>query len=106
MMEEFWFDFRQEQEIFSLVRSFRTWGSLSILLDGHQQLFSPGTKRPKCELTAQLQLVPRLRINGAIHSATHTHTTSCYAQRYIYQFVTCGWYRHNRTCNYLRLCLW
>jgi len=43
--------FRQDQEIFSSCWKLLDWywDSLNILYDGQQQLFSPGTKRPKCE---------------------------------------------------------
>ena len=108
MTEEFWFDFRQDQKVCSRVGSFRTGTGVHTasysMTTGSS--FPWGQNFQSVKLTNQLRLVPRLRINGAIHSATHMHTTSWYGQRYIYHFVTCGWYRHNRIFNDLCLYLW
>jgi hypothetical protein len=47
MIEEFRFDWRQEQEICSLLRSFQTGsGPILFVCSGHLEVLPPGLKRP------------------------------------------------------------
>lgn len=75
MMEEFWFDFRQDQEIFFflLEASRPDLGFTQHLFDGQKQLFSPGIKCPKREADHS-NPTSAVFENQCIQS--HTHTTS------------------------------